>query len=526
MAKGPGLPHPSAEAARNGLAYVELVVADVSGNTELGRAPSAAAAPRGKTRLNSWLDREGLLVLVVAGFAGIAAALAKVLVATDTWYALVSGRLVAHRGLPFHNQLTLWAHGTRWVDQQWLSQLGLYGLDRAGGIRLAIVVHVLFVAVTFAAMVVLARRNGADPRSIALVSVVALLPLALTTAQLRTQTFSYPLFAAVLVLLARPGPTTWRRLLALLAIVVLWANLHGSVVLAAVLISLRGVCELSSGLRTGKGPKQLTWLVALLPWPALLATPYLWATSHYYRETIFNPTLSAYLWQWKPTTLSPVSLPLFGLALGFLWLVGKAAPAYTRFEKLAGIVLVVLALLAVRNWTWLALFAVAFFPRGLDHLRAERRRPLETPLNRVLAALGVLFAVVASTATLGRTQSWFTNSFPDRAAQVVANLARSHRNAKIWATAEWGDWLMWKDPRLQGRVAFDARVELLSKAQVKRMAVFSATGLLVPQVRKRYGIIVVSKNNDPNAYYLLRRSGSVVYNDGNVLIVSRWKKTA
>jgi hypothetical protein len=58
------------------------------------------------------------------------------------------------------------------------------------------------------------------------------------------------------------------------------------------------------------------------------------------------------------------------------------------------------------------------------------------------------------------------------------------------------------------------------------MAVFSATGLLVPQVRKRYGIIVVSKNNDPNAYYLLRRSGSVVYNDGNVLIVSRWKKTA
>jgi hypothetical protein len=172
------------------------------------------------------------------------------------------------------------------------------------------------------------------------------------------------------------------------------------------------------------------------------------------------------------------------------------------------------------------LFAVAFFPRGLDHLRAERRRPLETPLNRVLAALGVLFAVVASTATLGRAQAWFTNSFPDRAAQVVANLARSHRNAKIWATAEWGDWLMWKDPRLQGRVAFDARVELLSKAQVKRMAVFSATGLLVPQVRKRYGIIVVSKNNDPNAYYLLRRSGSVVYNDGNVLIVSRWKKTA
>jgi hypothetical protein len=503
-----------------------LVEVDVSRSAGLNSAPSASAAPRAATRLSGWLDREGLLVLVVAGFAGIAAAVSKVLVATDTWYALVSGRLITQHGLPFHNQLTLWAHGTRWVDQQWLAQLGLYGLDRAGGIRAAIVVHVLFVAVTFAVMVVLARRSGADPRSIALVSVVALLPLALTTAQLRTQTFSYPLFAAVLVLLARPAPTTWRRLLGLLAIIVLWANLHGSVVLAAILVSLRGVTELASGLRAGKGPRQLAWLVALLPWPALLATPYLWSTGHYYRETIFNPTLSAYLWQWKPTTLSPVSLPLFVLALGFLWLVGKAAPAYTRFEKLAGLFLVALALLAVRNWTWLALFAVAFYPRGLDYLRAERRRPLETPLNRMLAALGILFAVVVSTATLGRSPSWFTNSFPDRGARVVADLARSHPNAKIWATAEWGDWLMWSDPQLQGRVAFDARVELLSKAQVKKMAVFSATDLLVPQVRKHYGIVVVSKNNDPDAYRLLRRSGSVAYDDGNVLVYSRWKGAA
>lgn len=499
---------------------------DVSPNAGLSHTPSEAAAPSATASLSRWLDREGLLVLVVAGFAGVTTALAKVLVATDTWYALVSGRLIARHGLPFHNGLTLWAHGTRWVDQQWLAQLGLYGLYQAGGIRLAIVVHVLFVVATFTAMVVLARRSGADPRSIALVSVVALLPLALTTAQLRTQTFAYPLFAAMLVLLARPGPTTWRRLVALLAIIVLWANLHGSVVLAAVLVSLRGCCELASGFRSGKGPKQLAWLVALLPWPALLATPYLWSTGHYYRETIFNPTLSAYLWQWKPTTLSPVSLPLFVLALGFLWLLGKAAPAYTRFEKLAGLVLVLLALLAVRNWTWLALFAVAFYPKGLDYLRAERRRPFETPLNRVLAVLGVVFALGVSVVTLGRTQSWFTNAFPDRGARVVADLARAHPNARIWATAEWGDWLMWSEPRLQGRIAFDARVELLTSAQVKRMAVFSATGLAVPQVRKHYGIIVVSKGNDPDAYFLLRRTGSVAYDDGNVLVYSRWKDAA
>jgi hypothetical protein len=58
------------------------------------------------------------------------------------------------------------------------------------------------------------------------------------------------------------------------------------------------------------------------------------------------------------------------------------------------------------------------------------------------------------------------------------------------------------------------------------MAVFSATDLLVPQVRKHYGIVVVSKNNDPDAYRLLRRSGSVAYDDGNVLVYSRWKGAA
>jgi hypothetical protein len=75
-------------------------------------------------------------------------------------------------------------------------------------------------------------------------------------------------------------------------------------------------------------------------------------------------------------------------------------------------------------------------------------------------------------------------------------------------------------------MAFDARVELLSEAQVKRMTVFSATSLLVREVRRRYAIIVVSKSNEPDAYRALRREGPVVFDDGNVLVVSPWKGSA
>src|SRR5207248_9069769 len=117
---------------------------------------------------------------------------------TDSWYALVGGRFIVRHGLPSHNTLTVWAHGARWVDQQWLAQLAFYGLDRAGGIRLAVLVHVLLLVGALTATVALARRRGADPTSVAVVAAVAVIPLILSSAQLRTQSFGYILFVAVL----------------------------------------------------------------------------------------------------------------------------------------------------------------------------------------------------------------------------------------------------------------------------------------------------------------------------------------
>ena len=101
-----------------------------------------------------------------------------------------------------------------------------------------------------------------------------------------------------------------------------------------------------------------------------------------------------------------------------------------------------------------------------------------------------------------------------------------HPGARVWATEQWADWLLWEDPQLEGRIAFDARVELLTEAQVKRMTVFSATSLLARQVLRRYAIVVASKGNEPDAYRALRREGPVVYDDGNVLVVSSLKGSA
>jgi hypothetical protein len=498
-----------------------------SGPAGSGPAGSADDTALEVGRWRSWFSREGLLVLLASGYGAVLLALAGRLVSTDSWYALVGGRVIAQHGLPSHNTLTLWAHGARWIDQQWLAQLTIYGLDRVGGLRLAVIVHILLLVAAFAGAIVLARRRGSDPRSVAIVSAVALPSLTLSSAQLRTQSFGYVLFVAVVALLTRSGPIGWRRLLLLLGIVVLWANLHGSAVLAAGLISLRGLAEVKRGFGTGRRLKQVGWLVAALPWPSLLLTPYLLSTTSYYSQTIFNPTLSHYLAQWQPSTLSILSLPLFALALGFLWLLGRAGSAYTGFEKIAGLALVAFALLAVRNWVWLGLFAVAFYPKAIDRIRSEARRvPHESRLNGVFGVAGIAIALLAFVPVLTHRQSWFARDFPSTAARAVAGIANAHPGARIWATEQWADWLLWQDPRLEGRLAFDARVELLSAAQVKRMVVFSATPLLIPQVRRRYAILVVSKTNEPDAYRTLRRDGPVVYDNGNVLVVSSLKGSA
>src|ERR1700759_289767 len=84
--------------------------------------------PAATNRFIRALEENGLLVIVLGAFAIVlVVALRKELV-VDGWMALVSGRWIAQHGLPSHDTLTVWTYGHRWIDQQWLAQLSLYGL--------------------------------------------------------------------------------------------------------------------------------------------------------------------------------------------------------------------------------------------------------------------------------------------------------------------------------------------------------------------------------------------------------------
>src|SRR5262249_5258503 len=150
--------------------------------------------------------------------------------------------------LPHHNTLTAIAHGREWIDEQWLGHLALYGLWSLGGWPLASLALVALYLGAFVITTAAARTRGASAGSTAIVLILCLL-LAVSGTAFRAQTLACPLFALVLLLLVRDELRPSRHVFLTLPILVLWANIHGSVILGAGLVALRGLTVAVSGVR-------------------------------------------------------------------------------------------------------------------------------------------------------------------------------------------------------------------------------------------------------------------------------------
>src|SRR5262249_46642745 len=101
-------------------------------------------------RLRAAFEANALVVTGIAVCAGLQASLIRTAIKSDTWLSLLAGRLVAHHGLPHKDTLDAITAGRRWVDQQWLAHLTLYGLWAAGRWPLALLAGVVVLAGSFA----------------------------------------------------------------------------------------------------------------------------------------------------------------------------------------------------------------------------------------------------------------------------------------------------------------------------------------------------------------------------------------
>jgi hypothetical protein len=422
------------------------------------------AVPRPIVWLRGLLEREALPVLMVALWLGLLAVAVPKLVVSDTWLALVDGRLIAQHGLPHTDTLAFWSDGKPWVDQQWGAHLTLYEAAAGGGLVAVFLLCVALVGLTLAVVALAGRVLGGSARSTAIGVAIPVLG-APWLAQVRTQTLVLPLFATVYMLLALDSRKPGRRVLWVLPLLALWSNLHGSVALAAALVTLYG---LTLALRKGGRRRALLLIVAAPLTP--LASPYGFGLVDYYRLMLFHPPLANYVIEWKPPAVGAVTVVFFATAFATAAMWGSHRKVLSPFERWALPVLLVAALVAIRNCLWFELALGVALPRLLDAVWPSRI-VLTAGVRRVNLALGsaAVVGVVALFAyQVVRDPQWLEDSHPANAS-AAAVAAAAGRDGIVLSDDLHSDWLLWQEPSLIGRVAYDVRFELFNAHELKQL---------------------------------------------------------
>jgi hypothetical protein len=177
-------------------------------------------------------------LLLAVMLLGVTGALALLPVnEVDLYWHLAIGRFIAaHHAVPALNLWSFTAPEHEFVTNSWLYDLGMFLLHRAGGVPAIQGVNAVVLGSAFALCFLAARLRGASRLTAATVTLLAALGSLRGLSQ-RPQAFTDLGVAATAVLLLRLEERwSWKRVGALTAVVVLWANLHSGVVFAPVVI--------------------------------------------------------------------------------------------------------------------------------------------------------------------------------------------------------------------------------------------------------------------------------------------------
>lgn len=394
----------------------------------------------------------------------------------DTWWALKMGQLSALAGRPVTDAVL--SHAPAEPDAangQWLAQTVLYLLYAGAGeagLRLA---AGLLMLTTFGLVLATARLGGGSARTSSGAILLAAL-LGLENLGLRTQVFSYPLFAlTVLLLHARyrhPG-----LLYLLPAIFALWSNLHGAFALGLIVLALYTVDEgLRVALARRNGASEWAMLarlagVLIASLGAVCINPLGSGIYTYLVAAIAHPAAKDLGVEWQPATIRELSgraLALSGLLL-FVALRLSRRPV-ARLELLLLLVFGYLAVNSLRYIVWWGLVLAPILARHLAAAGWPGRRPVGAPLGRptrsaVNLALAALIMMVGATAPLWtpsrvdhlQGQRAAAAHAPVEAAEFLAGLPAGGR---LYHYQPWSGYLAWRLwPRQQPML--DVRFEAL-----------------------------------------------------------------
>jgi len=437
----------------------------------------------GARALRVRLDRAALdaftfdRLLATLLFAAIAAAAALMPAQNDTFWQMRAGREIWQSGhVPLRDTFSHTVFGARWPNHEWLSQATLYALYAAGGLP---IVTLACAAVVVVAWWIAWSETPAPPR-VKFLLTAPVIVAACGVWSPRPQIFSLLLVTLTMKLLRA------RRYVWLPVVFLLWANLHGAVVMGAWLL----VAALAASFV--ESPRSSGRLFAACAASAL-ATCITPLGFRFWIDVVesLQRIRAMRIAEWAPPRATDPALVAFWLTLGLLVLLtalrGRAlwrdagAREQGHLTLCAGaLALAPLAVSAVRNvppFLMVAVPAVAALLPPLPPLtrRRERERPaLNAALT--LAAATIAIATVATSYAL-RVNRLGWSPLP---AASIAKLNECRGN--VYNRYDEGGYLIWFAP--ERKVFLDGRQDPYPPSLIAEQIQAEATGDVEALVRR------------------------------------------
>jgi len=212
------------------------------------------------------------------------------------------------------------------------------------------------------------------------------------------------------------------------------------------------------------------------------------------------------------------------LAFLAVWLVGRQGSRLLRVEKVFLGLTLVMGLQSLRGVVWFAVVALMLVPTALDAVLKPNTSAMRFGLlNRALVAVSVAGTVASLAGVAAKPSSWFEHAYPQAALAAVTRAETANPQVRVFADEQYSDWLLLQRPELRGRVAYDARFELLSKNQLQTLVDVRRQVDGWQKVVAPYGLFVLKKGAEGKlARGLLRLPHTrLLYRGRGVIVISR-----
>jgi hypothetical protein len=377
----------------------------------------------------------------------------------DTWWHLRAGQDIWRGIMPTVERWSFTARGHVWPDHEWLSEALFYAVHRAGGMPLLAVM----VASAATAAYVLVWRLMAGPVLRRAALVFATLPATLIAASLRPQVFSLLLLMVTMTLVVR------RRFVFLPIVFLLWANLHGAVVIGLVVVAAAVVVAAVWERRCFRA----LVIAATCSGIATLLTP----LGPRIVDLVFGMSGETAIEEWAPAWRTmPAGLVMAAVALASVaaWVAIRRRRAPQWADRVLAAAALALFPLAARYSRLIPMFVVVALPIVAAGWQAWRPAPARPADHRRVHAALLAIVVVATTA-------WVASAFagPDPALEwepMSAAAVRAVRGCpgRVYEQFADGGDVAWFAPGVP--VFVDSRVDPYPRGFLRREIDSEATG--------------------------------------------------